>query len=154
MCTVSKKDAHDVEKVKEGFPINRTMDSIHEKFEALKVMGEDGEWFIPKHSGDYEERQGLTARPITELDVVSDFSVLHSWLRGLYFCEQLAYRINAGVYKWGQKKTDDEKASLIFHKKEFVDKSKDVLGMQLDMPKPKGGSTDTGPQQKSSFQMN
>ena len=144
MCTASKKDAHDIEKIKAGFPINRTMDSIHEKFEALKVQNDDGEWVIPRQSGDYNDRQGLTSQPLTHQDVVTDFSVLHSLIRSLYFFEQLAYRINAEVYKWGEKQSDADKAALNLAKEEFKQKCPTVLEMQLDMPNPKGGSTDTG----------
>ena len=75
MCTVNLVDAHKVEVIEHGFNINRSIQSITDL--ALTLMDpETGE--IPTKSGDYNVRQGIMDKPITETDVTNIIPVCHT----------------------------------------------------------------------------
>ena len=76
MCHLSQNECHDLSQIAMGFKISRTLDSLHQL--ALNLLDPETEE-IPKSSGDYATRQGLTARPIvTVSDVTNTLPVCHS----------------------------------------------------------------------------
>ena len=147
MCTVSSNDSHVKEIVRQGFKIDRNIESVCELFEALAEPDENGELIVPKRRGDYKERAGLTQMPITEQNVCEDFSVMHAYLRMFHFILGLIYRLNAGVKIWGQgkRRTTVQIKALDHAKALFKARVKEDLKMVIDTPNAScGGTSDTG----------
>ena len=141
-CYCTQEESTNLDKIRMGWKIERNIDSIREYFERNKVMDEDGEYILPK---TLKDRRGQTHGPLTEFDVVNDFSVLHCWIRCLYFFQRMLYRLHSGVYHWGVRgvsKTDKDK--LAKGEKEFKALVRKALNIIMDMPSPHGGSSDTG----------
>ena len=87
----------DIDLIVQGFPINRSMESLHELFRKLaKEVG--GALTVERRPGDYQHRAGLTHEPMVAMfELPEEAPVLHSWLCSLDFWEHLAYRLNARV---------------------------------------------------------
>ena len=75
ICESKKDDWMDPNKIK-GFPITRSASSSVELYEILIYEG-DGE--IIKKNKDYEQRKGLTNKPLTSSDQHS-MTILHSYI--------------------------------------------------------------------------
>ena len=93
VCTHSKEDCLDVELIKAGIPINRTVQSCNEVFERLQ----DDDGCIFRQKGDYSERQGQTSKPILKEEILS-VQVLHSLLRCFDHFMKIVTYVKAGVY--------------------------------------------------------
>ena len=72
-CLVPRYLWHDEDTIDEGFPMNRTLESIRETWESLK-KNKKGD--VVKFTGDYEERQGICRAPVTLRETLS-FSMTH-----------------------------------------------------------------------------
>ena len=148
-CTVSADDAKDVSKIKNGFPIDKSIESLQDLFDMLN----DEQEGISTFGGDFlkkiksSERYGLTHQPLTTLDIVRHFPITHSYIRSLSFFETLFYRINGGCRQMGKGKRLDkvQKAGLKLAKDTFRKEAKETLHMKLDCPDAygAGGSSDT-----------
>ena len=152
MCTVSKEDAHNPRVIRQGFQIDRDMESIRETFELLKTFDDSiGEYVVPREANDYDTRAGLTQEPLFTEDII-DFSILHAPLRFLSFTVHFIYKLNGKVFKWGERMTEVEKANLKTAEKIFKEKVRRELSLIIDMPNPTGGgNSDTGNTAKRFF---
>ena len=152
MCTVSAKNAKKPERIKEGFPIDRSILDLHQLYEELPKDPNSPNALLSVRGDSYEEgRQGLKQQPQVESDdVLRNFPVLHSYLRTLDYIETLTYRVNAGVRIMGQGKQLGKANKLKI--KEAKDKFRisaatGPMHLKLDMPDSSGtgaGNTDTG----------
>ena len=71
LCTETFKQLHDVELIRDGFPINRSITSAKELFQSVNEVE-----FLSLSSND---RLGLTHQPISDIDIICS-SPLHSYL--------------------------------------------------------------------------
>ena len=81
MCIDDEKECHDIERIQEGFLINRTVASIEE----ISIMLRDENEELVTETGDYEVRQGVTGFPVTSADLPKVLPVLHSKLQAINF---------------------------------------------------------------------
>ena len=98
LCTLSKTDCCDEEKIKEGFLIDRNIETMESIFNSLE---EDGE--IVKKANDYSYRQGQTNKPIAKSSVTS-VQVLHGLLRSFDHWMKVVVHLGAGVLSWSESK--------------------------------------------------
>ena len=141
LCTYPKDECVEKVKNREGFTINRDVQSMSRIFDEL--VQEDGK--IAREKGDYNIRQGQIHKPIPIHDVTSP-QVLHGLLRSFDHFMKALVHVKAGVFNWSELKGS--------YNKLFVDRSKDALRASIensvhvkwDQPDPsgKGGTTTTG----------
>jgi hypothetical protein len=137
-----EKHAHDIQKVQEGFPLNRTAANIHAVFDRL-FDDESGE--ILKQRGDYGDRQGVTQKPLTGQDFHLAPRCLHFRLRVFSWFLKFLYRLLAKVLIWKKKHlTEKQHENVKKWKKKVIDTAKEITGILMDTPTSKGGTTDTG----------
>lgn len=130
LCTATYKQIHDLEKVKEGFPINRTITNAKYIFEEV-----DKEEFLYRKS---DERFNITHRPISDIDIVSG-SPLHAYLRCFAWFLNLVSHINAGISnKWSP-----TSIKVLESKKFVVGLIDEKLKILIDIPS-QGGTSTTG----------
>ena len=141
LCDISKADCHDVERVKQGFAITRSITSLHSLFDDIST--EDGS--VVKSHNDYETRKGLTTKPIPNHEVLS-VQVLHALLRTLDHFMKIIVHLRAGVHDWSESKTSLVNQFLKKAKAEVQEKLKNDFGERWDYPDAtgKGGTTTTG----------
>ena len=154
MCYASKETAHDQQKVKDGFSIERDIESIKKDFELLKEPDENGDYIVPRKRKDYSIRKGLTEKPLTEQEVCKDFSILHAYIRFLCFILNLIYRLNANVFLWGpgKRRSDAQIERLKISTSDFKENVKMNLGIKVNQPnQDTGGTSDTGNNAKQFF---
>ena len=152
MCTVSEKNAKDPERIKEGFPIDRSILDLHQLYEELPKDPNNPNALLSIPGESYEEgRQGLKQKPqVSSDDMLRNFPVLHSYLRVLDYFENLTYRVNSGVQIWGKGKKigAENRKKLKEAKDKFrVNAATGPMHLKLDMPDSSGtgaGNTDTG----------
>ena len=140
LCTRTKKECQDIDIVKSGFEINKTVEQMHGIFESLEIDGE-----IVKSAGDYATRQGQCYKPIAGHKVKSN-QVLHGLFRSFDHFMAALVRCYAGVYSWGVPTGSWDKTLLDRHKTMLQDPIEAETGIQWDKPDPtgKGGTTTTG----------
>ena len=90
-CTATFKQIHEVDIVKDGFPINRFISDAKILFEEVEE-----ERFLSLNTN---ERFQLTHVPISDKDIVPS-SPLHAHLRCFGWFMNLIGHLNAGVSKW------------------------------------------------------
>ena len=147
-CTVSESDAKKLERIEEGFSIDRNIDDLNDLYTFL-LEDEDGD---PLHSrqGDYWIRAGLTQKPqSTSLDLCRNIPVVHAYLRSLSYFEDLVYRVNSNLRKMvrGTRYSPTQKDRLTEAKRKMRLEAKEgPLHLRLDCPDSygHGGSSDTG----------
>ena len=71
LCTATFKQLHDLELIREGFPINRSISAAKEIFHSVNK-----EEFLSLASND---RFGLTHEPVSDIDIISA-SPLHAYI--------------------------------------------------------------------------
>ena len=91
LCTASHKELHDVELIRSGFPINRTITAAKEIFSDV-----DEEEYLSLPS---KERFGLTHQPVSDINVNSA-SPLHSYACFFRWYMLLVYHIHSDSKKW------------------------------------------------------
>ncbi|KAI6659668.1 hypothetical protein LOD99_14591 [Oopsacas minuta] len=87
LCTATFKQLHDVELIRDGFPINRSITSAKELFQSVNEVE-----FLSLSSND---RLGLTHQPISDIDVICS-SPLHSYLCIFRWFMTLVYHLQSG----------------------------------------------------------
>ena len=150
-CTVKESEAHSRENIKDGFPLNRSIQDTEQLFNELKVLDDEGNEYIPKKPRDYEKRQGLCNQPLTKTEVCSNITVLHSYLNALSFFERLLYSLNAGIFKMSStsnnvKLTKTERQKIDEARVRVIEKARhSPLFMKIDThDSTSSGTTDTG----------
>ena len=143
--TCSKESGHDIDCIKAGFEINRSMEKANEIFQQLfdKEIGA-----IKKTKKDNETRQGVTNKPLTNQAINLSPRPLHCMLRVYNLFQRLLYKTYAEVLaeRNPQIEKDWEKESRLI----VIDAVKDT-GVVMDTPTSKGGTTDTGNAAKRFF---
>ena len=91
LCTCSKDQLKNIDLIKQGFPINRSISL------ALKIFNEvDENEFISLPSKD---RFGITHKPLLDENILSAFS-LYGYLRIFRWFMQFVYHPQAGEKNW------------------------------------------------------
>ena len=141
LCDTPRKLAHDPSRVKEGFDISRHVESLHNLFEDL--VQEDGS--VYKSRNDYEERAGLTSKPVPTNETKS-VQVLHALLRCFDHFMKVAVHLKAAVFDWSESPTSVNNLFLKQAKAEIQAHIEVIVGEKWDIPDGtgKGGTTTTG----------
>ena len=115
LCTCSKEQCLDVERIEGGFNINRSVEDLLHLFDDHLGL-EDGS--VMKSKGDYEIRAGQTVRaiPTNETQFVQ---VLHALLRSFDVVMKVIVHILAGVYDWSKSKASHNSRFLVAAKEEL-----------------------------------
>ena len=129
LCTCSKEQCTDAERIEGGFTINRTVSDLITIFQDL--VSNDGN--VHKSKGDYETRTGLTNEPIPTNETQS-VQVLHGLLRSFDFVMKICVHISAGVYDWSESKTSHTNKFLVSAKERLQKKILDATGQAWDIP--------------------
>ena len=136
-CTVSPDSAKDVDRIRQGLPMDKSIeylqdffDMLNDEYEGFATHGND---FLKKIKSS--EHYGLTHESMT-LDIFRHFPITHSYIRALAFFENLFYRINGDCRQMGKGKrlSVQQKAGIKLAKDTFRREAKDVLHMKLDCP--------------------
>ena len=140
LCTNTKKECQNINVVKQGFEIEKTVAQLHGIFSSLEIDGE-----IMKSANDYQVRQGQCHKPIAEHEVQST-QVLHGLLRTFDHFMNALLRCYAGIDTWGVPNASWQKLILEKHKRLMQDIIENATSIHWDKPDPtgKGGSTTTG----------
>ena len=153
-CKTLRKDGKDPKRIKQWFTIDRTIDEVWQLFDDLSNEADEVDLSISS-----SDRLGLTAKPLTRLDLCKYFPITHSYIRSLDYFERLVYRINAGVKVMGIGKKIGKagQAALKKAKKDFTRGSQTgPLHLKLDCPDATGagGNTDTAQMGRRFFEAN
>ena len=142
-CYATQADAQDLDRIRQGFRIERDMDSVKKYWEKYKMLWHTGEFILPRGRKD---RNGQTGEPLTNFDIVYDFSILHCRIRALYFFERLMYRLHCQIHNWSitAKKNPTGKKALDDAEDDFKLQVRKILKIKIDMPNPFGGTSDSG----------
>ncbi|KAG1681466.1 hypothetical protein GQR58_011849 [Nymphon striatum] len=95
LCTLSKEQCFDRDRIEGGFVINRNVETLHAIFDEL--CQDDGS--IAKHRYDYEERGGQTHKPIATNESESPLSRNKQLLKAAKSAIQEKIKNNTGI-KW------------------------------------------------------
>ena len=138
LCTCTRNQMMDIELIKQGIPINRSIDSA---IEIFAEVDEDDFLSLPSN-----ERFGLTHKPLSEENILSA-SPLHGNLRVFGWFMQLVYHIQAGEKKWIPSSPKIRQAmefvrGLLWEK----------INVRIDFPTSQGGTTSTGNVIRTCFQ--
>ena len=128
LCTATFKQLHDVELIREGFPINRSVTLAKELFQSVNEVE-----FLSLSSND---RLGLTHQPISDIDII--FSS-HSYLCIFTWFMTLVFHLQSGARKWSPPSLGI-KNSMKFISRLLMEKT----GMKIDQPSSDGATTSTG----------
>ena len=152
LCTTSPEDAQSIPNIRDGFPMNRTIESTIKDFELLAEPDEFGDLIVPRKPKDYSIRKGLTQKPkLSCFDVCKEMGTLHAWIGFLVFFLKLAYRINGNFRKkMGTTQTKAIEKRLEVAKKILQEKARRTLSLKLDEMK-EGGNTNDGNTAKAFF---
>ena len=142
-CKIKKKDAKNIDRIKQGFTMDRDIVSTWQLFDDL--ADEDGNVDL----GSNAERYGLTIEPMVTTEILKQFPITHAWINVLRYFLVLIYRTNSGLsgpnIPMGKHLTKKQKEDLKSAKNEFREKAKRLLDLKLDQPTSGGGgSTNTG----------
>ena len=130
LCTATFKDLHDIELVRSGFPINRTVSAAREIFFSVN---KDEFLSLPS-----QERFGLTHEPLSDIDIIPA-SPLHSYTCVFRWFMTLVYHLQSDSSKWSP--TSLKLQSLLKFVRGFLQKK---TGLKIDQPFSDGGTTSTG----------
>lgn len=142
LCCFSKEQCLDRNVVAHGFNITRDIDDIMTIFNEL--VNENGTIITARN--DYETRGGLTTKPITTNQVLSE-QVLHALLRNFDHWMKTVVHVKAGVFDWSESPTSWNQPFLNRAKKDIQDTIyNNIHGTKWDFPDTsgKGGTTTTG----------
>lgn len=99
ICESRKEDWKTIDKIPESFPITHSAESSIDLYEQLIHIG-DGE--IKKKQGDYQNRNGLTQKPLHSFDQLS-ICILISYLNVLSWFFKVFYHCNQSYKCWIEK---------------------------------------------------
>ena len=91
LCTSTRDQLKDIDIIKKGFPINRSIESAFQIFEDV-----DEDEFLSLPSKD---RFGITHKPLSDENILSA-SPLHGYLRVFGWLMQLVYHLLSGEERW------------------------------------------------------
>ena len=130
LCTASKEDLHDLELVRAGYPINRTVSDAIELFTFV-----DKDEFLNLTS---TKRLAITHEPVSEKDIIPA-APLHSYTCIFRWYMMLIYHLQSGKFKWSPTSKHIE-ASKKFCSDFLFEKT----GFRIDQVSSEGGTTSTG----------
>ena len=150
-CTASSEEGHNVDCVKDGFPIDRDMEGLWSLYGSLRKR-KDGS--IITRTKDYKKRFGMTRKPMFKfLNPLDVWPVMHLWIRVYTFFLRLFYNLNAREAfpdhiptMRGESKGPEINDAIEEAKKNFINEAKKApINMLIDSPDPHGvgGTTDT-----------
>ncbi|KAI6661435.1 hypothetical protein LOD99_13307 [Oopsacas minuta] len=137
LCTASFAELTDLELVRSGFPINRTITSAKEIF---SIVDTKNYLLLPS-----KDRCGLTHEPISEIDIIPA-SPLHTYTCVFRWFMLLIYHIRSGTFKWWPT-SRVIKESMKFTREFLCEKT----GLRIDQPSSDGGTTSTGNMARQCF---
>ena len=150
-CNTTMEDAQNQDLIVEGFPMDRNIKDLNERFQELDSKG----LIDARKKGDYSQRTGLTHEPIwKELDPTKYIPVLHAWINALKLFERLCYLQNSRKSfpnEWpktgpGIRLSKEAKLAQDTAKKVFSAQAKATMKLTLNMADIGGtsGNSDTG----------
>ena len=150
-CNTTMEDAQNQDLIVEGFPMDRNIKDLNERFQALDSKG----LIDARKKGDYSQRTGLTHEPIwKELDPTKYIPVLHAWINALKLFERFCYLQNSRKSfpnEWpktgpGIRLSKEAKLAQDTAKKVFSAQAKATMKLTLNMADIGGtsGNSDTG----------
>lgn len=141
LCKTRVEDWSNPEYIKEGFSIDRNADDTIQLFQEL--VDENGQ--VPTRPNDFQERQGLTKKPIT-ISSQKSICITHSYINVTGWMLKLLYRIEAEYFIWNEKKTVLGEP-IRRAKYRVLEKIIEETGLKLDVvcdPGEKGGTSTDG----------
>ena len=151
LCITKQNDWNGREKVEKGFPIERSSESTYKLYEQL--VGDDGE--IPTKPGDFDTRQGLTKKPITNSDQIN-ITVTHSYINVTTWFLKVLYRCHIDHQHWIEK-SGPLGEPIRKAKNQVLQTIHQATGLYLDQCNRaggKGGNSTDGPQGRCFFLKN
>ena len=147
--TCSKEDGQDIERIKAGFELNRTMEQVDQIF---KKLYDEEIGTIAKKPKDYDVRQGVTHQPLTSQSINLAPRPLHCVLRLYNLFQRILYKLLAKIKAALNPDVEiNEKKLLAECRLIVIEAWKDKTGVVMDTPTSKGGTTDTGNAAKRFF---
>ena len=154
LCSTSRKDAHDIQKIKEGFPMDINTKDLNERFNTIKAAMESetdpekeqvGEYRLDTVQFSFEERLQLIHKPCVQHFQVSNcLPPLHCRMRSFAFISDIMKRFDAQKLTYYKKVDPDIEKKFKEVKEGYVDRSRTVFGKLMWAPSPDGGTTDNG----------
>ena len=151
LCKFSKVNCHCPEYVVNGFPVDRSIEEMHNIFNDLT---ESGAVPVPRRQGDYDVRTGVTAEPITHRELNTSLPTTHAWTCISTWFLNLLYHIVAQDKTWGFAHKSDPRHKRLMNAKSKVQKVfATVLGVLIDSADATGhsGNNLTGNMAKDLF---
>ena len=131
LCTADFQQCHDVDFVREGYPINRKIEDAKALFEVV-----DSKEFLALSSF---ERLGITNEPTSTENILSA-SPLHAYLRVFAWFKTLVCHLKCGkTSKWQPSAVEVTEAN-----KCICSLIEDKISITIDKPTSQGGTTTTG----------
>ena len=130
LCTVKFTELKDLDSIRTGYPINRTLSAARLIFDSV-----DAEDFFSLLSN---ERFGLTHEPLSNIDIMSA-SPLHTYTCVFRWFMLVVYHLHSGTYKWSPTSKSIQ-SSMKFCRELLQEKT----GTKIDQPSSEGGTTSTG----------
>ena len=131
LCTATKFNLKDTYFIRNGFPINRTIQSAKQIFEEVDVGD-----FLSLPS---DQRFGITERFTSHHDILPA-SPLHSYLRVFSWFMNLIYHLHADhKNEWSPSHPDVESSKRFIQ--EYL---REHTGIRIDYPNAQGGTSTTG----------
>ena len=140
MCTLTKEECEDVNNIKNGFKISKTVENLWEIYDKLKDPEDENEVLKRRH--DYGERHGLCHKPTIRHETNS-YQALHARLRTFDTFTEAFVRSNAGMEYWGSGGPNTNRIHKHFKSKlqEHILASTHI---HWDYPNKQGGTSTTG----------
>lgn len=133
-CYASRDDANNIEKIRNGFVIEKSAEKCLEKWQAL----DSGEM---RYSD--KNRAGQVNEPLNTRNI-QFYGITHQKLRSLDHMEKVLYHLVSGqTHTWSEVEFR-VKDALKAAKKETIKHIREKLGFLIDTPTSGGGNTDTG----------
>ena len=130
LCKASFKELHDIELIRNGFPINRSISAAKKNF--LEVYKEE---FLALPS---IQRLGIKHEPISDIEIICA-SPLHAYTCIFRWFITLIYLLQFGTLRWSPSSTKI-KESLKFTSAFLKEKT----GLKIYQPCSEGGTTSSG----------
>ena len=137
LCTVKFTELKDLDFIRTGYPINRTISAARLIFDSV-----DAEEFFSLPSN---ERFGLTHEPLSNIDIMSA-SPLHTYTCVFRWFMLVVYHLHSGTYKWSPNSKSIQ-SSMKFCRELLQEKT----GMKIDQQSSEGGTTSNGNIARSCF---
>lgn len=126
LCKSKQKDWTNPDKVRQGFPINRSAADTEALYHRL--VEEDGE--IPRSANDFETRQGLTQMPLTKSDQ-RNITITHTFINGASCFFKFLIRVVLDYRHWIEHK--DPRGQPLRNEKARLQKHiRDKTGLRID----------------------